>query len=274
MLNDNSYLPIKRSQIRRWLGRYFYIYHRYFEWSFSKTQLTTDRSPQKLPNLITTHHSTLIRKLKNVEMWLQYNKVTNLKLALEQINGIIIKPGQVFSFWFLVRNPTKMRGFKLGMTLQNGTIKSGYGGGLCQLSNLIYWMTLHTPLKAKERWRHSYDVFPDVNRVLPFGSGATVAYNYIDLQIENTTNQKFQLYFGLTGQKLWGEIRSDLSCRYDYEVIEKNHKITGPISGYYIRHNQLFRHVKERNTGQFIQEELITENHALMMYAPLLSPTP
>lgn len=135
-------------------------------------------------------------------------------------------------------------------------------------------MTLHTPLKVKERWRHSYDVFPDVNRVLPFGSGATLAYNYIDLQIENTSNQKFQLYFWLTDEKLWGEIRSDFDCPYDYEVIEKNHQITGQISGYYIRHNQLFRKVKERNTGQFIQEEFVTENHALMMYAPLLSPTP
>lgn len=71
---------------------------------------------------------------------------------------------------------------------------------------------------------------------------------------------------------MWGEIRSDLDCRYDYEVIEKNHQITGPLSGYYIRHNQLFRQVKDRNTGECIQEELITENHALMMYAPLLSP--
>ena len=45
------------------------------------------------------------------------------------------------------------------------------GGGLCQLSNLIYWMTLHTPLTITERYRHSYDVFPDSNRTQPFGSG-------------------------------------------------------------------------------------------------------
>ena len=62
----------------------------YFEWSFSQTQFTTCRSHKKLPNLITTHNSTLIRKLKNVEMWLQYNKVKNLQLAIEQMNGVII----------------------------------------------------------------------------------------------------------------------------------------------------------------------------------------
>ena len=39
-------------------------------------------------------------------------------------------------------------------------------------------MTLHTPLQVTERYRHSYDVFPDADRKLPFGSGATCAYNY------------------------------------------------------------------------------------------------
>lgn len=273
MHKDSSYLPLKRSQLRLRLGRYFYICRRYWDWYFSPTQFATHRSREALPHVITTHHSTLIRHLKNVEMWLQYNKVTNLRLALERINGIIINPGEVFSFWFLVGNPTKSRGFELGMTLQNGKVKPGYGGGLCQLSNLIYWMTLHTPLKVKERWRHSYDVFPDVNRVLPFGSGATVSYNYIDLQIENCTAQKFQLLFELTDENLCGEIRADDEGLYDYAVVEKNHQITGPVSGCYVRHNQLFRQVKEPGTGQLIQEELVAENHALMMYAPLLNPS-
>ena len=272
MHSDTSYLPRKRSQLRLRLGRYFYIGRRYWDWYFSNTQFATERSRETLPHVITTHRSTLIRQLKNVEMWLQYNKVTNLKLALERINGILINPGEVFSFWFLVGNPTKSRGFQLGMTLQNGTVKPGYGGGLCQLSNLIYWMTLHTPLKVKERWRHSYDVFPDVNRVLPFGSGATVSYNYIDLQIENRTSQKFQFLFELTDENLCGEIRSDVGRFYDYEVVEKNHQITGPVSGCYVRHNQLFRQVKEPATGELVQEELVAENHALMMYAPLLNP--
>ena len=49
--------------------------------------------------------------------------------------------------------------------------KMSLGGGLCQLSNLIYWMTLHTPLTITERYRHSYDVFPDSNRTQSFGSG-------------------------------------------------------------------------------------------------------
>jgi hypothetical protein len=90
MQNYQSYLPRKRSKLRLWIGRYFYIFRRYFEWYFSKIQFATQKSPETLPYLISTHHSTLIRQLKNVEMWLQYNKVINLKLALEQMNGIRI----------------------------------------------------------------------------------------------------------------------------------------------------------------------------------------
>ena len=60
-----------------------------------------------------------------------------------------------------------------GMILRNGRVASGVGGGLCQMTNLLYWMTLHTPLTVTERWRHGYDVFPDSNRTQPFGSGAT-----------------------------------------------------------------------------------------------------
>ena len=59
------------------------------------------------------------------------------------------------------------------------------GGRPVQMTNLLYWMTLHTPLTVTERWRHGYDVFPDSNRTQPFGSGATCFYNYMDLMVRN-----------------------------------------------------------------------------------------
>lgn len=47
-------------------------------------------------------------------------------------------------------------------------------------------MALHTPLTVTERHRHGYDVFPDAERTIPFGSGATCFYNYGDLMILET----------------------------------------------------------------------------------------
>ncbi|PZO42705.1 MAG: vancomycin resistance protein [Pseudanabaena frigida] len=271
MQNHHFQPTVKRSKLRLWLGRYFYILKRRWDWLFSGIKFSTEILPDRLPIPIFTHQSILMRQLKDVDMWLQYNKVNNLHLAIARINGLVIQPEEVFSFWYLVGNPTKRRGFKLGMVLDNGKVSAGYGGGLCLLANLIYWMTLHSPLSIKERWRHSYDVFPDVNRTLPFGSGATVSYNYIDLQIENKTPHKYQFCLWLTDEHLFGEIRSDLGSLYKYEILERNHLITGPIAGQYIRQNQIFRKIYDFNTNQLLDEEFVTENCALMMYSPLLS---
>lgn len=263
--------PIHRSPLRLYLGRYFYILKRRLEWALSPTPFATQCSSEPLPIKVARHQSILLRQLKNVDMWLQYNKITNLKLAIAPLNGLIIHPGEVFSFWYLVGAPTKRRGFQIGMILRNGQAQSDYGGGLCQLGNLIYWMALHSPLSVKERWRHSYDAFPDLNRTLPFGSGATVSYNYIDLQLENRTDHPYQLQLWLTEEHLCGEIRSDTENPYQYTIVERNHQITGPVAGRYLRQNQLFRQLRDPQTHQLVREEFVTENHALMMYAPLLS---
>ena len=149
-----------------------------------------------------------MRQLKDVDMWYQRNKVINLKQAIKRLSGITIHPGEIFSYWKLIGKPTKKKGYVDGMVLFYGTFTRGVGGGLCQLSNLIYWATLHTPLTVTERHRHSFDVFPDSSRTQPFGSGATCSYNYLDLQIKNETNQPYQLFLTVTDTHLVGEWRT------------------------------------------------------------------
>ncbi|MHB1627224.1 MAG: VanW family protein, partial [Bacilli bacterium] len=173
------------------------------------------------------------------------------------------------SVWRLVGRPSKKKGYLPGMVLVNGEMRAGYGGGLCQLSNLIYWMTLHTELTVTERFRHQYDVFPDSNRTLPFGSGATIAYNYIDLQIRNDTKRDYYLRLDLTPTHLLGEWRCMAHELFQYEIIEKNHHITQHSSGKYLRHNQIWRK-KFNDEGVCVREECVAVNHAIMMYSPLL----
>ena len=95
--------------------------------------------------------------------------------------------------WHVVGYPSAWRGFVPGMLLSNGEVTEGVGGGLCQLSNLLYWLFLHGPFEIIERYHHSKDVFPDSCRVLPFGSGATIFYNYVDLKVRNTSRFPMQL---------------------------------------------------------------------------------
>lgn len=215
------------------------------------------------------HCTPFLRQLKNVDMHLQENKKTNIYLASQKLDGILIKPGEVFSFWRLVGFPGRFKGYKEGLVLSQGMLRQGVGGGLCQLSNLLFWMTLHTPLRVVERWRHSYDVFPDVERVLPFGSGATVAYNYVDLQIANPTTEVFQLRLRQDESFLHGEWRSEFEPDCAYAVYEKNHRIEAQPWVGYIRHNELYRTVTRLDSGES-QEELVAENNAVMMYNPLL----
>lgn len=269
-----SLKPVKRSALRIYFGKKYYRMKRYLDWYFGDKKYATQKESSLLPYLVFTHKTPLFRQLKDVEMWLQHNKVKNLEIASQKINGILIKPGETFSYWRLIGKPTKRKGYVDGMILFYGKIMTGIGGGLCQLSNLIYWMTLHTPLTVTERYRHSYDVFPDSKRSQPFGSGATCAYNYLDLQIKNETNQAFQLIVYLTDSHLVGEWRSEFPSTRRYEVYEKEHWITHEYWGGYVRHNKIYRKIYNME-NELIEDQFITENHAIMMYEPMLtSPDP
>jgi vancomycin resistance protein VanW len=261
--------PIKRSPLRIYFGKKYYRFKRYIKWYNGEKAYATQKDDSPLHHLVFTHKTLLLRELKDVDMWLQHNKVHNLKIATRALNNIILNPGETFSYWRLLGNTTKKKGYMEGMILHYGKVKVGVGGGLCQLSNLIYWMTLHTPLTVTERYRHSYDVFPDSNRTQPFGSGATCAYNYLDLQIKNETEHTYQLMVYVTDTHLVGEWRSDVPPIHKYKVYEKNHLFTHEYWGGYVRHNRIHRKVLNQN-GAEIKDEFVTENHAIMMYEPFL----
>jgi len=203
-------------------------------------------------------------------MYLQHNKITNLRIALTKANGVVVKPGETFSYWRLIGRPTRRKGYAPGMVLDKGRVRVGIGGGLCQLSNLIYWMTIHTSLTVVERHRHGYDVFPDAGRTQPFGSGATCFYNYGDLMIKNTAAHPFRLELALTKSHLTGAWTSTEAAACAYEVYEKAHIIKSEYWGGYTRHNLIYRRRFDLD-GNLLEDERLAENHAIMMYSPLLT---
>jgi len=211
------------------------------------------------------HQSLLRRRLGNSDPELQTNKIANLSIAAPTVDGILIRPGETFSFWRQVGEATAERGYLDGMQLSKGEVVRGVGGGLCQLSNLLYWMALHTPLEVVERHHHSFDPFPDENRVLPFGSGCGVFYNYIDLRFYNPTDVTFQLRVSLTEDHLKGAIFSESETPYSYHVIEKNHRFVRDHDKIY-RENEIWRQIIDRRTGNRIGEEMIVANHAEIKY--------
>ncbi len=197
------------------------------------------------------------------------NKIVNLKIAVKKLNRVVIRPGEVFSYWYLIGNPTRRKGYLEGMVLRNGAFEPGIGGGLCQLSNLIFWMTLHTPLTVIERHRHGYDVFPDANRTQPFGSGATCFYPHGDLMIRNDTEDTFQLVVWVGKEYLEGEWRVSSPVKYRYKIVERNHKMKSEYWGGYSRHNEIYKQTFNLQ-GEQIDEMLVARNAAIMMYPPFL----
>jgi len=261
--------PQQRSNLRKILGKEFFIVKRQVSWFLGDNNFAKVDTKIKYDNSLIKHKSFLLRPLKDVEMYLQHNKVTNLKIAISHLDKVVIKPGQTFSIWRLVGRPTKSKGYLDGITLHNGKISKDTGGGLCQLGNLIYWLALHTPLTIKERWRHSYDVFPDINRTIPFACGATLSYNYIDLQLVNNTDNYFQINLWLDKEYLNGEITCNADLKTKYDIYEKDHMFKQQWWGGYTRHNKIWKKITNL-TDNSITEELVTENNAIMMYNPLL----
>lgn len=268
--NQQIEKPQQRSNLRKFLGKEFFIIKRQFNWLFGNNNFAKVDKNVMYNNSLIKHKSFLLRPLKNVEMYLQHNKITNLKIAINHINKVVIKPGQTFSVWQFVDRPTKAKGYLDGLTLHNGKISKDTGGGLCQLGNLIYWMALHTPLTIKERWRHSYDVFPDINRTIPFACGATLAYNYIDLQLKNNTNKSFQISLWLDNEYLNGEITCDTDLKIKYEIYETDHLFNLQQWGGYTRHNKIWKKITSLIDNS-TTEELVAENNAIMMYSPLIN---
>lgn len=263
--------PQLRSALRLKLGKLWFINKRRLNWYLSTTRFATTRQVENLAQIHASHGTPMLRKLSGVDMQLQINKKTSLEIAASCIDGLLLKPGETFSFWRLVGKPTARRGFKVGLVLRNGTIQQDVGGGLCQMTNMIYWMAIHTDLKIEERWRHGFDVFPDVGRTQPFASGATCSYNYIDLQISNPTPNTYQLRLSTNGDWLYGTWRCAAEPSHRFEIFERDHEIRSAYWGGYSRHNELHRKRIDLATGAELDEEFVSENHAILMYQPFLS---
>jgi vancomycin resistance protein VanW len=263
--------PQHRSPLRLKLGKLWFINKRRLNWYFSATRFADVRQVESLSHIHTSHRTPMLRALSGVDMQLQINKKTSLEIAASCIDGLILKPGETFSFWRLVGKPTAPRGFKVGLVLRNGTIQQDVGGGLCQMTNMIYWMSIHTDLKIVERWRHGFDVFPDAGRTQPFASGATCSYNYIDLQITNPTLHTYQLRLRTEGDWLHGSWRCDAAPHHRFDVFERHHEIRSEFWGGYSRHNEIHRKRIDIETGMELAVEFVAENHAILMYQPFLS---
>ena len=153
----------------------------------------------------------------------------------------------------------------------SGSLKSGIGGGMCQMANMIHWLILNSPMTVTELHHHSDALFPDERRRVPFGTGTSVCYNNIDYRFRNDTDQDVQILVWVDENELCGELRSEREFPYRYKIVEENHHFRKEGDDYY-RISRVYRLVIDRDSGDTIRKELILDNHSRVMYDHALIP--
>lgn len=146
------------------------------------------------------------------------NKVHNIRLAAASVEAIEVRPGEIFSFWRAVGEPSQKNNFKEGINIINGEVIEDFGGGLCQLSSIIYHVAMIAGLAVLERTNHSVDLYAGKERYTPLGSDCAVFYAYKDLRLRNDHDHPVRFRFEVTDETL--------ICYIDSPVQMKEHSIS------------------------------------------------
>ena len=118
-----------------------------------------------------------------------YNRSTNLRLSASKINGVILMPGEEFSYNKTLGQRTAAAGYKPAGAYVGGKVVNEYGGGICQTSSTLYNTVLLANLEVTSRTNHCY-----VSSYVPISRDATVSWGTLDFKFKN--NRKNPAFIG------------------------------------------------------------------------------
>ena len=206
-------LPLRRKQ----RALFFYTQMR-----FDKNRYAKKQEPSMLAHRLFTSSCPMRNTQTGFDMIYQENKIHNLKLAAAKLNGLIIEPGETFSFWLCVKDADKETPYKDALSELDGRLTTEYGGGLCMISNLLCWLFLHTPLTITERHGHGKKDFPEPPSDAPMGVDATVAEGWLDFKVTNHTDQKAQLSLTFDEDNIIGAVYMEHDPHRTWKVMNKD----------------------------------------------------
>ena len=248
-------LPLRQAQRKL----FFYAGMHLDKNTYAQTQ-----NARPLPHGIFETRSLMLNQNSGFDMKYQFNKVHNLKLAAKKINGLLIRPGEVFSFCFVTRKADRSEPYRDGLSLVNGEITGEYGGGLCQFSNMLYWMFLHTPLTIVERHGHEVEAIPPTEADYLAGVDATVAEGWLDLKVKNDTTHTYQLAIDFDSDTMYGKVLSDGEKCFEYQVYNQSLRYVKEGSKI-VEKSVVMRKRTSRFTGQS-KEEKLYDNTCIIDY--------
>lgn len=229
-----------------------------------KNKYAATQKARTLPYEIFETSSLMLNQNSGFDMQYQFNKAHNLRLAAKKIDKLLIRPGEVFSFCYTTRYADKKEPYRDGLSLVNGQITGEYGGGLCQFSNMLYWIFLHTPLTIVERHGHEVEAIPPTDAEYLAGIDATIAEGWLDLKVKNDTAHTYQLVIEFDTDTMYGKILSDGEKCFDYEIYNQSLR--------YVRENEKVVEksvVMRKRTSRFngtSEDETLYENNCIIDY--------
>ncbi len=151
------------------------------------------------------------------------NRSVNIQLASQAINGLVLAPGEVFSYNDVVGPRTAAKGYKSAVVYSGGQILTGIGGGICQVSTTLYNAVLQAGLEVVERNPHNFTVgYADL------GFDATVTFNVQDIKFRNSSGLPIKLEISFPQKtRVRVEIRGtnlDPSTAFEYKSVIINTK--------------------------------------------------
>lgn len=179
--------PRRRSRFRLWCGRLWYTCLRYGLWYFGGLRFARKSGSPSCDYSHFRHRTPLLRRLKDVDMQYQYNKITNLhnkitnlRLAAARLDGVVLRPGETFSYWRLIGRPSRRKGYLDGIVLSAARSARSRRRTLPDVQPDL----LDDAPYAADRCRALPPFVRRISRLRPhqpFGSGATCVYPYRDL---------------------------------------------------------------------------------------------
>lgn len=198
------------------------------------------------------------------------NRTTNLKLAADKINGIVLLPGEEFSYNKTVGERTVQAGFKEAAVFNAGRVENGLGGGICQISSTLYDAVVMADLDVTVRRNHQF-----VTSYVKAGADATVVWGSQDFKFKNTRKYPIKITITVSGgvatAKIWG-VKEEV----EYDItIETKKTATIPYTTQYVQDSSLpegqQKIVQSGSNGQKVEAYKVKRLNGQVISTTLLS---
>lgn len=244
--------PIIRKIRKKQIRMCFYV-----KMYLDKNKYSKTITENELPYRMATYKDRMINTQTGHPIEYQHNKVFNLKLASKKINHLLIKSGETFSFYMSVKDAEKKEKYKKGLSLVNGKIEFVEGGGMCQISNLLFQVFLNSPLTIVERHTHKIKDFPDPMEDALKGIDATLAEGFSDLKVRNDTNNTFQISITFDDEYIYGRLLTQDKIENEYKIKNENLKYIQKTDGIYEQVDIIRQEIKN---SEIVKEEKLYTN--------------